>query len=382
MASLSVVVTPEACTTGTTPTAIQFSFESPSDLAAGESFTLTITSNTAIFTSGANAVTGHSGTFLTSATASAYSSGTQTLQFTVSSGQTAAAGTYTFSITGGTILAHGSAGDSVSVSVVSDVDTSAATVVNAWTIAAVVVASDPITFWNGEKTKFWLPNGEFLPVLKTPEMTLFAKTFPGHTEDLQWFDCMAVVLPGGSEAVRATIKRPEAGANHSRSRPGDFSQLEIRLGDKVLKRLQSQLYSVAGGSLRFGAGVQHGDRARLHSSSTQMEYLHVETASVSFVIYGSHAGTDFPDDVNLQAKYSHLDLHVMDIRGVDRLGGILPEIWGLTPRSPEVEGMLTPPSQAAAAAGDCSSSNGSNGSNGSQEAACRAATQVRITSSM
>lgn len=384
MGSLAVEVTPSACTTGTTATGIQFSFESPSDLAAGESFTVTITSDTAIFSSGANAVTGHSTTFLTSATASAYSSGSQTLQFTVSSGQTGTAGTYTFTITGGTILAHGSAGDTVSVSVVSDVDTSAATVVSAWTIAAVVVASDPITFWNGDKTKFWLPNGEFLPVLKTPEMTLFAKTFPGHTEDLQWFDSMAVVLPGGSEAVRATIKRPEAGANHSRSRPGEFSQLEIRLGDKVLKRLQSQLYSVAGGSVRFGAAVQHGDRARLHSSSTQMEYLHVETASVSFVIYGSHAGTDFPDDVNLQAKYSHLDLHVMDIRGVDRLGGILPEIWGLTPRSLEVERMLTPPSQAAAAAaaGDCSSSNGSNSSNGSQEAACGAATQVRITSSM
>lgn len=381
MASLAVEVTPEACTTGTTPSAIQFSFESPSALSAGQSFTLTFTANQAIFSSGANALTGHSTEFLSSATASAFSSGSQTLQLTVKSGQTAAAGTYTFSITGGTIQAHGSAGDAVSVSVVSDVDTNAATVVDAWTIAAAVVASDPITFWNGVKTKFWLPNGEFLPVLKTPEMTLFAKTFPGHTDDLQWFDCMAVVLPGGSEAVRATIKRPEAGANHSRSRPVEFNQLEIRLGDKVLKRLQSQLYSVAGGSVRFGAGVQHGHRARLHSSSTQMEYLHVETASVSFVIYGSHAGTDFPDDVKLQAKYSHLDLHVMDIRGVDRLGGILPEIWGLTPRSPEVESMLTPPSQAAAA-GVCSSSNGSNGSNGSQEAACNAATQVRITSSM
>eukprot|EP00930_Biecheleria_cincta_P019916 TRINITY_DN15088_c0_g1_i1.p1 TRINITY_DN15088_c0_g1~~TRINITY_DN15088_c0_g1_i1.p1 ORF type:complete len:1217 (-),score=139.46 TRINITY_DN15088_c0_g1_i1:45-3695(-) len=375
MGSLSVTVTPSECTTGTTPTSMQFSFESPTDLAAGQSFTLTFTASQAIFASGAIAVSGHSALFLSSATASAYSSGQQTLQFTVKSGQTATAGVYTFTISS-SIQAHGSAGDSVSVSVVSDVDTYSATVVNAWSIIAVVVASDPITFWNGDKTKFWLPNGEFLPVLKTPEMTLFAKTFPGHTVDLQWFDCMAVVLPGGSEAVRATIKRPAAGSNHSRSRPGEFSQLEIRLGDKVLKRLQSQLYSVAGGLVRFGAGVQHGHRARLHSSSTQMEYLHVETASISFVIYGSHAGTDFPDDVDLQAKYSHLDLHVMDIRGVDRLGGILPEIWGLQPRSPEVESMLIPPSQAAAA-GVCSGSNGSH-----QEAECGAAMQVRITSSM
>ena len=57
---------------------------------------------------------------------------------------------------------------------------------------SVSVVGDPITWYGGKKIKFWFPNYKLMPLLKTPEMTIWASTFEGPTQDYQWFERFAL----------------------------------------------------------------------------------------------------------------------------------------------------------------------------------------------
>ena len=56
---------------------------------------------------------------------------------------------------------------------------------------SVSVVGDPITWYGGKKIKFWFPNYKLMPMLQTPEMTIWASTFEGPTLDYQWFERFA-----------------------------------------------------------------------------------------------------------------------------------------------------------------------------------------------
>ena len=203
------------------------------------------------------------------------------------------------------------------------------------------VVSDPITWYHGKKTKFWFPPGELLPFLETPEITVWASTFSGPTIDYQWFDRFLVTDAGrpAKEAVDIQVLRPVPGANRSR-RLGDFNQLYISMGGKALRRHDSHLFAAAG--IKVGVGTRKwGPQAQ----SPLLEFVIVETASVSFMIHASPAGTEFPDDIQKQMENMHLDWINLDMSPNGRFSGILPQIWGMQPRSPEVESMLIAPSK-------------------------------------
>ena len=202
------------------------------------------------------------------------------------------------------------------------------------------VVSDPITWYHGKKTKFWFPPGELLPFLETPEITVWASTFSGPTIDYQWFDRFVITDAGrpAKEAVDVQVLRPVPGAN--RSRRGDFNQLYISMGGKALWHRVAHLFAAAG--IKVGIGTR---RSGPQAHSPLLEFVIVETASVSFMIHASPAGTEFPDDIQKQVENMHLDWINLDMSPNGRFSGILPQIWGMQPRSPEVEGMLIAPSK-------------------------------------
>ena len=84
-----------------------------------------------------------------------------------------------------------------------------------------------MTFWNGKKTKFWIPSDYFTPLLKTSDVNILAKPIPGPDENHQWFGtenvrnsfCLQMrqwvrFLTAESERLQAslaaTAKQPEA----------------------------------------------------------------------------------------------------------------------------------------------------------------------------
>jgi len=104
-----------------------------------------------------------------------------------------------------------------------------------------VAVSDPITFYKGKKTKFWLPlKGEHL-LVQTPDLSIYASVFQGPNADLQWFDRFFIKLPDGRPVVEVGVKRDLINQNSSALRQHRiFSQLDIKVGssNEPLQRLQ------------------------------------------------------------------------------------------------------------------------------------------------
>jgi hypothetical protein len=224
----------------------------------------------------------------------------------------------------------------------------ASQVVEILTTAGIAI-SDPITFYKGKKTKFWLPlEGEHL-LVQTPDLSIFASVFQGPRADLQWFDRFIIKLPDGRKVLEVGVKRESINQNKTTSRQYRmFSQLEVKLGNsqEPLRELKRTLYAFGGGAVKVGVGTQRFDPPRLHGQPIT-EFVNVETASISFYLVASHAGNEF-DDLELQKKHAHLDWITHGMVGTEKFTGILPQIWGVQqPLSSEVSAMLQSPTESA-----------------------------------
>ncbi|CAE7591186.1 unnamed protein product [Symbiodinium sp. CCMP2456] len=209
----------------------------------------------------------------------------------------------------------------------------------------VSVVGDPITWYGGKKIKFWFPNYKLMPMLQTPEMIIWASTFEGPTLDYQWFERFVVTTPGGTELVDIRVRHSEPGMNRSHFSRGDFRQLDIRLqGGRRLRRHSQKLFGSADGKVKIGVGARVYHPPRVHFTPL-VEFVMVESDSISFMVHASHAGAEFPDDIGKQVKYTHLDWINLEMVQAKRFKGILPQLWGTIPQTPEVEEMLVAPSK-------------------------------------
>eukprot|EP00438_Fugacium_kawagutii_P001111 Skav218102 [mRNA] locus=scaffold759:61921:63735:- [translate_table: standard] len=208
--------------------------------------------------------------------------------------------------------------------------------------------SDPITFHGGQKIKFWLQSNQEFMILETAELKVFGEVFPGPKSDLQWFGKFRVVLSDNTPVVEVHIKRQIS--NYTRvsscsSRRIDSMDVFVGRAKSLLREVQRRpMHFAVGDEVRFAIDCRQQNRPLLASSRT--EFIHFETPSIVFLIVAAHAGNEFPDDWRLQLKYMHLDLLILEMPRKNEFKGILPEIWGLLPRSPEVEAMLSPPQAA------------------------------------
>eukprot|EP00930_Biecheleria_cincta_P017332 TRINITY_DN13810_c0_g1_i1.p1 TRINITY_DN13810_c0_g1~~TRINITY_DN13810_c0_g1_i1.p1 ORF type:complete len:551 (-),score=64.27 TRINITY_DN13810_c0_g1_i1:161-1762(-) len=342
---------------GTTPISLRITITSPTSLA--DTGTIVLTFNKAVVQSGltntglviyGTAVTSGSSTFTWTSTTTAFT-------FTKTGGTLSTGHTVYFDIGTNPALPNDLGAVTMGVSLGGTQIISSATGFGT-IVSAASTGGDPLTIYNGNKTKFWLPLQGFFPLLRTPEIQLVASVFPGPNEDMQWFDRFIIFTAGGDKLVEVGVRRKELSVvNRTRRRAfqaGRFQQLEVTLGrsDRPLEVLKQELYSVAGGSVMLAIASRHSEPPRFHMMP-QFEYVQVQTESISCVLYGSHAGTEFPNDLELQAKYVHMDFWCNEMAGVESFTGILPQIWQLEPMTDEVRAMLVPPSQirqAAAAA--------------------------------
>jgi len=219
--------------------------------------------------------------------------------------------------------------------------TASATTLAGWTTAASGGLSDPITTFNGTRTKFWIPAGTYTTLLNTPEVSLLAMPLIGP-KDLQWFDRLKVVLPGGDVLAEvAAVRKPSQVVNGYHF----GEQINVMHGDgvQVAKAKEASLFSTKNGKVKAAAYKQPYHIARTHGKN-EIEHFHVETPSIAFNIYASHAGNEFPDAIDMQKEYIHLDFQITSsTKPMTSYSGVLPELWGTIPRSPEVEAMTVSP---------------------------------------
>jgi hypothetical protein len=211
---------------------------------------------------------------------------------------------------------------------------------------------DPVTWYNGVKTKFWIPNGIRMPMLKSTDVEVWAKTIGGEpqdqapmtgsgvwpkSEDLQWFEEIYLTLPDGTPVLSVSIKRTPSDSTRN---PRDFQDINVVLGSS------SSRLTVMSDLLFEAGGVKIGISHRLHPTRQEnFEAVHVETPSLAFAIMPVLATAEFGNDMLLSHKYRHLDLIIMEMSSANVYEGVFPELWGTQPISPEVDAMKTAPSE-------------------------------------
>eukprot|EP00930_Biecheleria_cincta_P022759 TRINITY_DN16569_c0_g1_i1.p1 TRINITY_DN16569_c0_g1~~TRINITY_DN16569_c0_g1_i1.p1 ORF type:complete len:447 (+),score=71.08 TRINITY_DN16569_c0_g1_i1:25-1365(+) len=216
--------------------------------------------------------------------------------------------------------------------------------------AAGLAVSDPITIYHGQKTKFWLPYWGKHLLVQTPDLAVSASVLQGPRKDLQWFDRFYIKLPDGRQVVEVGVKREVPRNSTWRSRQLLLSQLDIKLGgsQESLRERKNHAFESPDGQVKVAIGFRRHDTPRLRGDPIT-EYVNVETKSITFLLVASHAGNEFPDDVEMQNKYVHLDWITREMIGTQSFTGILPQIWGVQkPMSEEVASMLRSPAESAA----------------------------------
>jgi len=209
--------------------------------------------------------------------------------------------------------------------------------------------SDPITIYNGQKTKFWLPYWGKHLLVQTPDLAVSASMLQGPRKDLQWFDRFYIKLPDGRQVVEVGVKREVPRNSTWRSRQLLLSQLDIKLGgsQESLRERKNHAFESPDGQVKVAIGFRRHETSRLRGDPIT-EYVNVETKSITFLLIASHAGNEFPDDVEMQNKYVHLDWITREMIGTKSFTGILPQIWGVQkPMSEEVASMLKSPAESA-----------------------------------
>jgi len=222
-----------------------------------------------------------------------------------------------------------------------------------WTPNVVVVGSDPITTFEGKRTKFWIPAEKYSSLLEAPEVSILAKPLQGP-KDLQWFDRLQLTLPDGKLLAEVATAHGQKTTGETRvgdirvmgakrSLVGEQMIVEVGEGVQVAHYSDGTLMSTKDGKVKAAWYKTPYHIARTHGKN-DIEHLHVETESIAFNIYSSHAGNEFPDDIAMQTKYNHLDFMVRStMLPWSNYTGILPEIWEVIPRSAAVEAMTISP---------------------------------------
>jgi hypothetical protein len=224
-------------------------------------------------------------------------------------------------------------------------------------ISATVVGGDPITRYGDTSIKFWLPNFQLMPLLRTSHINVYASTFPGPSSDLQWFERFVVTTSDEEPIVQVSIKK-DIKLNRT-TPPRIFTQLDVTIMNapgplKVMDPIYVgkggqelyEDYATIRGDVRFRVGRQLHHPPRIFSRS--YEYVHIVAPDIVFAIAPAHAAVEFrsewftgsPDSAH---KYAHLDMYIMQQVGEQNFGGILPQLWGVQPMTEEVQAMTKPP---------------------------------------
>jgi len=254
-----------------------------------------------------------------------------------------AAFTIHLSANAATFAALGATG-AVTFSVVTSTDATPLAGVTGFTIVAAGAVSDPIVFRGGSKVKFWLPQEDLSPMISTPDVKVLMRPLQGPSVDLQWFGTVMVMTDSGQPILTVSANKE----NITATDPKRFEQLDVTLAEESSPRsyFENEGYASRDGSVQFNVGKRaHMATTRTHGS-TDLEYVHIQTKHLSFILTASHAGNEFPGDIPKQAEFTHIDLFLLDAQKTEECHGILPELWGWNGRnmSAEVEEMLVPPS--------------------------------------
>jgi len=341
-----VSVLPVAAISATAITQLDFQMTLAADLAISD--TITITASHSIWAATATTTCNLDQSGAISETAATTS--LAILEVTLGQAITAASGAVTITCTDN--LGVFSADSDVVTFSFATTNDLAQTSITGWTVAPLVTGAgnDPIAQFGNVSQMFYLPVDVPVEILKTPEVKIVGVTFAGDDNE-QWFRRFVVSHVDGSLVAQVSIKRNLASFNRSKSRTSELESLDVKLGP-----LQVPVTSIP----HEGQHFQFSGNTRLTISRFSELHAHVrqwtigrarrEVVSIigdhaAFHICASPASEYYGPQSHLAIKYAHLDIIVRNVKDVNRIEGVLPELWGFRPLSDEAKLYLTPPNK-------------------------------------
>jgi hypothetical protein len=204
------------------------------------------------------------------------------------------------------------------------------------------VVGDPVTWHGNVREEFSLPTDRLSPLLRSPDMHVFASARPGHEED-EWIDRVVITSAAGDTVLDVSMKRNLTYFDRATMPPNAFETLSVRMDWatnghlSVMPPADAQFTHSSGISLGFGR-VRHFGQIKA-GDAPRREGVYVVSNSLKVLIISSAAREYFTESKHLGMEYSHLDLEIMQVADPLSLGGILPELWGLQPMSEETKAL-------------------------------------------
>lgn len=200
------------------------------------------------------------------------------------------------------------------------------------------IIGDPITWHGNVREEFWLPNAVLSPLIRAPDLNVFASSRPGHTDD-QWIDRIVITSVANEEVLDVSIKKNLTYYDRAALPENSFETLDVKMEWMQEEKMEvmppgdAQFDHWRGIRLGFGR-VRHFGQLKA-GPAPRREAIYVTSKSLKILILSSSAREYFLESGELALEFSHLDIEIMEIADESKLTGILPELWGLVPMSAE-----------------------------------------------
>lgn len=197
------------------------------------------------------------------------------------------------------------------------------------------MGDDPITFYNNQLHTFYLPEGELVPLLRTPELQLLGSAYWVGEE--QWINRLIVRGPLDEPVLTVSIMDDIAFFNRTTAPADGFETLNITL-DYISQRLTKMpsptSFASRWGTVHFAFGQVPG--RKIGNANAEIIVLNGESARIIIMTTASEGV-----EPHIAAQNAHLDF-TLNVQARDTCEGVLPEIWGIKPMSSGTEAMLQP----------------------------------------
>jgi len=211
------------------------------------------------------------------------------------------------------------------------------------------VGGDPITHFHGVEYKFSILNHELTELLRTEDLVVRASCFPGDQAEEQWIGWIVVESTDGEPLADIKIRNmTEMDASDGLPRSSlETLKLSLPWLQKSLVSFEvdeADLVEFSNFKVRpfhhphKGVGIdlmKISDYHEVQPSLPRREGLLITGASLSMFISSSSAREYYWTDIDDHRawKYAHLDIEFLDTKNTSSWTGLLPEIWGIKPRS-------------------------------------------------
>lgn len=210
-----------------------------------------------------------------------------------------------------------------------------------------LVAGDPVTYYNGKKQEFELPNDVLTPLITMPDLNVLVEPLPRQGKKEQWIGRVLVTTNDEEAApiAEVRIKRHLAWFNRTTAHENGFETLDVTLEWfipypklRVLPPHDAYFSHPTGASVLVGR-VRHADK-EFDMRAPRAEVVFVIGKYAKVVIFAASAHEYYGWNDYHGRKYAHLDVEIVNMREQQLFTGVLPELWGIQPLSEDVRLMM------------------------------------------